>query len=52
METTLLIPAEFEVINASVSKENITLSLLLTSPVGYWQFAIRPAGTYTVIISE
>lgn len=34
METTLLIPADFEVINALVSKENITLSLLLTSPVG------------------
>jgi transposase len=35
METTLLIPAEFEVLNASVSKENIKLSLLFCSPIGY-----------------
>lgn len=35
METTLLIPAEFEVLNASVSKENIKLSLLFRSSIGY-----------------
>lgn len=35
METTLLIPADFEILNASVSKENIKLSLQFCSPISY-----------------
>jgi transposase len=35
METTLLIPVDFEVLDASVSKENIRMSLLFCSTVGY-----------------
>lgn len=43
METTLLIPAEFEVLRASVSEDKIRLSLLFCSCIGYCPVCHAPS---------
>jgi transposase len=43
METTLLIPAEFEVLRASVSEDKIRLSLLFCSCIGYCPICHSPS---------
>ena len=43
METTLLIPAEFEVLRASFSEDKISLSLLFCSCIGYCPICHSPS---------
>ncbi|TXK20080.1 transposase family protein [Pontibacter qinzhouensis] len=35
METALLLPAEFEVLDTCVSEASVTMCLIFTAPVGY-----------------